>query len=95
MHARRTAMEPADNSPERKEFVDFVRAYEVAWAGAERAELRMFLPDRGHPLYIAILRELVCLDLELRRSGSRETLLSPRPLRTVRETCASYGSSLC
>jgi hypothetical protein len=27
-------------------------------------------------------------------SGSRETLLSPRPLRTVRETCASYGSSL-
>src|SRR5271165_559929 len=28
------------------------------------------------------------------RSGSEETLLSPRPLRTVRETCASYGSSL-
>src|SRR5271157_3296634 len=28
------------------------------------------------------------------RSGSRETLLPPRPLRTVLETCASYGSSL-
>ncbi len=28
------------------------------------------------------------------RPGSREVLLPPRPLRTVLETCASYGSSI-
>src|SRR5262249_8762779 len=35
-----------------------------------------------------------CLSWPSLMSGSRETLLSPRPLRTVRETFASYGSSL-
>jgi len=28
------------------------------------------------------------------KPGSREVLLPPRPLRTVLETCASYGSSI-
>jgi len=30
----------------------------------------------------------------LKRSGSGEASLLPRPLRTVREACASYGSSV-
>ena len=31
----------------------------------------------------------------LRMSGSRGTLPSPSPLRTVRASCPAYGSSLC
>ena len=72
-------MEVANTTPDRKEFVDYARAYEAAWASLERAELRLFLPDRGHPLYIPILCELVCLDLEFRSATSRS-----RPLEEYR-----------
>ncbi len=46
------------------ELDEFVAAYEVAKAGDPAAEWADFLPPRDHPLYPAVLRELVRIDLE-------------------------------
>ncbi|HEV3122613.1 MAG TPA: hypothetical protein VGY53_11950 [Isosphaeraceae bacterium] len=42
----------------------FVRGYEQAHARDKRARIADFLPARDHPLYSAVLRELVRVDLE-------------------------------
>jgi serine/threonine protein kinase/tetratricopeptide (TPR) repeat protein len=50
--------------PHSGELDDFIRAYEAAQAGAGDAHLASFLPAPDHPLYCAVLRELVRVDLE-------------------------------
>jgi hypothetical protein len=42
----------------------FVRAYELAYARDREARFTDFLPQSDHPLYRAVLRELVRVDLE-------------------------------
>jgi eukaryotic-like serine/threonine-protein kinase len=59
-------MSPAHTGPGGMELDDFVRAYEAAWACVERAELKAFLPERSHPLYRSVLREVVRVDLRFR-----------------------------
>ena len=54
-----------------KELDDFVRAYAAAWASVEPANLKAFLPEPGHPLYVAVLREVVCVDLGFRWDRGR------------------------
>lgn len=51
------------NAPE-IELDDFVEAFEAAQACEGRADLARFLPEPGHPLYGAVLRELVRVDME-------------------------------
>jgi serine/threonine protein kinase/tetratricopeptide (TPR) repeat protein len=46
------------------ELSDFVRAYEAVQEREGWAPLEEFLPGPSHPLYPAVLRELVCIDLE-------------------------------
>src|SRR5688572_14775930 len=48
----------------------FVQAYESAQA-AGGADLDHFLPERGHPLYLGVLRELVRVELEFGWGGGR------------------------
>ena len=43
-----------------------VEAFEAAWDRNDGAEIGSFLPESGHPRYLAILCELVRVDLELR-----------------------------
>lgn len=43
---------------------DIIEAYESLQAGAGRADLASFLPPADHPQYLAVLRELVRVDLE-------------------------------
>src|SRR4051794_24488857 len=42
----------------------YVAGYEAALAGTSAADLGSFLPDRAHPLFLAVLRELVRVDME-------------------------------
>jgi serine/threonine protein kinase/predicted Zn-dependent protease len=42
----------------------FVQAYEIAQARTGNTDLKTFLPERDHPLYAAVLCELVRVDLE-------------------------------
>jgi serine/threonine protein kinase/tetratricopeptide (TPR) repeat protein len=63
-------IDPAD------ELDTFVAAYEAAQSRDGEADLKAFLPDSGHPLYGAVLRELVRIDLEYRWARGR-----PRTLR--------------
>jgi tetratricopeptide (TPR) repeat protein len=42
----------------------FVEAFELAHGRGEQVELEHFLPPPGHPLRLAVLRELVRIDLE-------------------------------
>jgi hypothetical protein len=42
----------------------YVRAYELAHARDRQARIAEFLPAANHPLYFAVLRELVRVDLE-------------------------------
>ncbi len=60
----------------REELDDRVAAYEAVSARDAEADLEEFLPARSHPLYRAVLRELVRVDLERGWSCGR-----PRPLR--------------
>jgi serine/threonine protein kinase/Tfp pilus assembly protein PilF len=61
--------------PPWEEIDPFIEAYEKSQARHGQAELAAFLPDPVHPHYLAVLRELVRVDLELRwRQG--------RPRRT-------------
>src|SRR5262245_36974950 len=45
------------------ELSDFVRAYETVQEQDGWAPVEKFLPEPGHPLYLRVLRELVCVDL--------------------------------
>jgi serine/threonine protein kinase/Flp pilus assembly protein TadD len=58
---------------------DFVAAFEAARGRGGRDDLAEFLPERGHPLYLEALRELVRVDLELGWEQGR-----PRPLEEYR-----------
>jgi serine/threonine protein kinase/tetratricopeptide (TPR) repeat protein len=57
----------------------FVAAYEAAQARDGEADLKAFLPDPAHPLYGAVLRELVRIDLEYSWARGR-----PRALHDYR-----------
>jgi tetratricopeptide (TPR) repeat protein len=59
-------------SPPRWEEIDtFIEAFERAYATEGHADLATFLPDRTHPHYLAVLRELVRADIEYGwRSGA-------------------------
>jgi serine/threonine protein kinase/Tfp pilus assembly protein PilF len=54
----------------------FVAAFEAAQTRDGKADLKAFLPDSAHPLYVDVLRELVRIDLEYGWAGGR-----PRPLQ--------------
>jgi serine/threonine protein kinase/tetratricopeptide (TPR) repeat protein len=64
---------PTDNNE--RTLGDFIDAFEEAQVRDGSAELADFLPDESHPLYAAVLRELVRVDLEY---GWRRG--TPRPL---------------
>ncbi len=46
------------------ELDQFVDAFEVAYARGETPGIRAFLPDPAHSLFLAVLRELVRVDME-------------------------------
>jgi serine/threonine protein kinase/Flp pilus assembly protein TadD len=54
----------ASQAPQVGELDQFIAAYEVAKAHDAAADWADFLPPRDHPLYAAVLRELVRIDLE-------------------------------
>ena len=60
-----------------KELDDFVRAYAATWASVDPANLKTLLPEPGHPLYVAVLREVVCADPPV-PLGSRSTTAAGR-----------------
>ncbi len=45
---------------------DFVDAFEAAWARHGDADPAQFVPDHGHALYLAVLGELLRIDMEMR-----------------------------
>src|SRR6516225_6804106 len=47
-----------------EEIDPFIEAFERSYATEGRADLAAFLPEPGHPHYVAVLRELVCADIE-------------------------------
>jgi serine/threonine protein kinase/tetratricopeptide (TPR) repeat protein len=53
------------------ELEEFVEAYESVRVGDAGADLSAFLPARDHPLYLAVLCELVRVDLEYGWRGGR------------------------
>jgi serine/threonine protein kinase/tetratricopeptide (TPR) repeat protein len=57
-------MAAALSAPSWEEIDPFIEAFEQAYATAGRADLAAFLPDTGHPHYLAVLRELVRADIE-------------------------------
>ncbi len=72
-------MRPRAASPQAMELDDFIQAYEAALAQGERIDLRAFLPEPGHPLFVSVLRELIRIDLEFRWDCGQ-----PRPLEEYR-----------
>jgi hypothetical protein len=60
---------------------DYVEAYETARADGEPAELERFLPNRGHPKFIAVLAELVRVEMEYAWTDGR-----PKRLEDYRTT---------
>jgi serine/threonine protein kinase/tetratricopeptide (TPR) repeat protein len=50
--------------PSWEEIDPFIEAFERSYATQGRADLTAFLPEPGHPHYLAVLRELVRADLE-------------------------------
>jgi serine/threonine protein kinase/tetratricopeptide (TPR) repeat protein len=61
------------------ELSDFVRAYERCQNQEGGAPLKEFLPEPCHPLYLTVLREMVCIDLEYGWKRKQ-----PRPLESYR-----------
>jgi serine/threonine protein kinase/Tfp pilus assembly protein PilF len=68
-------MAQVTSTPPGPKLEDFIEAYEATQARAGQADLAEFLPDRDHPLYEPVLRELVRVDLEYGWQRGR-----PRPL---------------
>src|ERR1700745_146444 len=54
----------ASAPPSWEEIDPFIEAFERSYATQGRADLAAFLPEPGHPHYLAVLRELVRADLE-------------------------------
>jgi serine/threonine protein kinase/predicted Zn-dependent protease len=61
--------------PHGMELDNFIQAYEAAQSRGEAGDLGAFLPEAGHPLYLAVLCELVRVELEFGWQQGR-----PRPL---------------
>jgi tetratricopeptide (TPR) repeat protein len=57
-------MAPAPAAPSWEVIDPFIEAFERSYAAEGRAELAGFLPEPGHPQYLAVLRELVRADIE-------------------------------
>ena len=57
-------MQPTGEMPAPAALDDFVVAFESARARDETTDLEGFLPPPDHALYLSVLRELVCVDLE-------------------------------
>jgi serine/threonine protein kinase/tetratricopeptide (TPR) repeat protein len=55
---------PLTSLQQQSDLDEFVAAFEAA-ASQGQADLRTFLPERDHPLYLEVLAELVRVDLEL------------------------------
>jgi serine/threonine protein kinase/tetratricopeptide (TPR) repeat protein len=51
-------------APAWEEIDPFIEAFEQSYAREGCADLAAFLPERGHPHYLAVLRELVRADIE-------------------------------
>ena len=58
---------------------DFIAAFEAVRVRGSAADLAEFLPERDHPLYLEVLRELVRVDLELSWEQG-----CPQPLKEYR-----------
>src|SRR5947207_646685 len=56
--------EPKSAVPKDAQLDDFVAAYEAAQTETGQADLAAFLPASDHPLYAAVLRELIRVDQE-------------------------------
>jgi serine/threonine protein kinase/predicted Zn-dependent protease len=69
-------MTPGGDKPALACLDDFVTAFEEAWARQGGPDLEDFLPPRGHPLYRAVVRELVRIDLERRWTTGQPRALS-------------------
>src|SRR5260370_3353243 len=54
----------ASAPPSWEEIDPFIEAFERSYATEGRADLAAFLPEPGHPHYLAVLRELVRADIE-------------------------------
>jgi hypothetical protein len=73
-------MEPARNvgqlnAADWKYVQDVVTRFETAWCDGNLLDLEAFLPPRGLPLRLLVLKELIKSDLELRwRNGKVATL---------------------
>jgi serine/threonine protein kinase/tetratricopeptide (TPR) repeat protein len=63
------------SAPPWEEIDPFIEAFEQAYARDGGADLAAFLPEPGHPHYLAVLRELVRADIEYtwRRGTPRRT----------------------
>src|SRR5262245_22375983 len=68
-------MQPAVIRSRGLELDDFILAFETAWTRGEPVDLKEFLPEPGHALYISVLRELIRVDLEYGWDRGR-----PKPL---------------
>ena len=58
---------------------DYVLAFEDAFSKEQATPLHQFLPDRSHPIYKTVLKELIRVDMELRWGAG-----NPRPLQDYR-----------
>lgn len=47
------------------EVEQYLAAFEAAWAQGSDPDLTDFLPERSHRLYLTVLRELVCVEMEM------------------------------
>jgi serine/threonine protein kinase/tetratricopeptide (TPR) repeat protein len=64
-------MTPAPAFPRWEEIDPFIEAFERAYAREGHADVAAFLPERTHPHYLPVLRELVRADIEYAwRSGA-------------------------
>jgi serine/threonine protein kinase/tetratricopeptide (TPR) repeat protein len=67
-------MASAPSPPAWEEIDTFIEAFEQSYARDGHADLTAFLPERGHPNYLAVLRELVRADIEYAwRRGDRRS----------------------
>jgi tetratricopeptide (TPR) repeat protein len=57
-------MASGPSPPAWEEIDPFIEAFERSYAREGHADLTAFLPERGHPYYLAVLRELVRADIE-------------------------------
>jgi serine/threonine protein kinase/tetratricopeptide (TPR) repeat protein len=57
-------MTPAPSPPRWEEIDPYIEPFERAYATEGHADVATFLPDRTHPHYLAVLRELVRADIE-------------------------------